>query len=123
MTHQQPEHYIPTYVSDQEKASWGQSSMLWGTPPRVVVNAKSTVLAYILWFFLGSLGIHKFYLNAPFMGVLYLVLFGVGALTSGIFIGFIPLGIWAILMFIDIFTIPLRVRILNSIATARANRF
>ncbi len=123
MTHQQPEHHIPTYVSNQEKASWGQSNVLWGAPPRVVVNSKSMVIAYLLWFFLGWLGIHKFYLNAPFMGILYLALFGIGSLTSGILIGFIPLGIWGLLMLIDIFTIPVRVSLLNSIATARANRF
>lgn len=123
MTHQQPEHHIPTYVSNQEKASWGQSNVLWGAPPRVVVNSKSMVLAYVLWFFLGTLGIHKFYLNAPFMGILYLILNATGWLLSVIFLGWIPWILLGILLLIDIFTIPVRVSLLNSIATARANRF
>lgn len=118
----QPEHYIPTPLSDQEKAGWGRSNVLWGGTPQVVVKSKSSVVAYLLWFFFGWLGIHKFYLNAPIMGIIYLALFGVGSLTAAIFIGYIPLFFWALLMFIDIFTIPLRVRILNAIATARANQ-
>ncbi|WP_239478988.1 hypothetical protein [Rothia sp. ZJ1223] len=56
------------------------------------------------------------------MGIIYLALFGIGSLTVALFIGYIPLFLWGFLMFIDIFTIPLRVRILNAIATARANQ-
>lgn len=42
---------------------------------------KSTGLAYLLWFFLGTLGIHKFYVGKIGMGILYLLL-GVAAWTS-----------------------------------------
>ena len=58
---------------------------------------KSSGTAYALWFFLGFLGIHKFYLSKPFMGIIC-------ALTFGLF-GF---G-W----FIDLFTIPTQVRSAN----------
>jgi hypothetical protein len=42
---------------------------------------KSKTNAYLLWFFLGGFGAHKFYLKKPVMGVLYLFtlgLFGIG---------------------------------------------
>jgi TM2 domain-containing membrane protein YozV len=42
---------------------------------------KSTGLAYLLWFLLGTLGIHKLYIGKIGMGVLYLVL-GIAAWIS-----------------------------------------
>lgn len=38
---------------------------------------KSTTTAYLLWFFLGILGAHKFYLGKTGMGILYLFTFGI----------------------------------------------
>jgi hypothetical protein len=35
-------------------------------------GSKSMLVAYILWFFFGPLGIHRFYLNRTVTGVLYL---------------------------------------------------
>ncbi|MCL1991576.1 MAG: NINE protein [Spirochaetes bacterium] len=46
---------------------------------------KSKATAYILWFFLGILGGHKFYLGRTGMGLLYLFtggLFGIGWLVD-----------------------------------------
>ncbi len=58
---------------------------------------RSVGVAYILWFFFGILGVHKFYLGKPIIGVLYLF-------TAGLlFIG------W----FIDLFTIPGQVQRAN----------
>jgi len=74
---------------------------------------KSTGVAYLLWFFLGWLGIHKFYLNQTALGVLYLCLFLGGFLGLFIIIGVIPLLVWGILMIIDIFLIPDRVNQMN----------
>ena len=48
---------------------------------------KSFVIAVLLWFFLGILGIHRFYLGHIGMGVLYLLtggLCGIGWLIDGI---------------------------------------
>jgi len=60
---------------------------------------KSKSTAYILWFFLGIFGAHKFYLNKVGMGVLYLF-------TGGIF------GIgW----FIDLFTLGSQVDTYNAL--------
>lgn len=46
---------------------------------------KSKTTAYLLWFFLGVLGIHKFYLGKTGMGILYLLtggLCGIGLLVD-----------------------------------------
>jgi len=48
---------------------------------------KSKVLTVILWLFLGGIGIHRFYLGYPFIGLLYLFtggLFGIGWIIDGI---------------------------------------
>ncbi len=58
---------------------------------------KSTLVAYILCFFLGLLGAHKLYLRRPFLALLYLF-------TAGLFVvGWI----------IDLFTLREQVDICN----------
>ncbi|MAT82632.1 MAG: hypothetical protein CMJ29_13430 [Phycisphaerae bacterium] len=58
---------------------------------------RSTPVAYLLWFFFGLLGVHRFYLGRPISGVIYL-------LTGGVFlIGWI----------LDLILIPGMVRITN----------
>jgi hypothetical protein len=61
------------------------------------MNMKSKGIAYLLWFFCGLFGAHKFYLGRPFMGVLYLC-------TGGLF----TIG-W----FFDLFTLGRQVDIAN----------
>ena len=39
-------------------------------------NNKNVLLAYVLWFFLGLLGGHRFYLNQVGMGIFYVLTFG-----------------------------------------------
>jgi len=58
---------------------------------------KSLLLSYVLWFFGGLFGLHKFYLGRPLLGLLYFF-------TGGLFmIGWI----------VDFFTLPRQVRITN----------
>lgn len=51
---------------------------------------KSKLTAYLLWFFLGFWGAHKFYLNKTGMGILYLFTFGIFGV--GWFIDLFTLG-------------------------------
>ncbi|PVH28074.1 hypothetical protein DDE20_14950 [Pararhodobacter oceanensis] len=73
---------------------------------RVSNDAKSPVIAYVLWFFLGGLGGHRFYLGRVGSAVIMLALFVVGILTLGLFIGVVPLGIVGIWILVDAFLIP-----------------
>lgn len=78
-------------------------------------RSKNIWIAYVLWFFFGGLGGHRYYLNrvpsAIFMtallvaGLLMLPLFGFG------FVLLAPLAIWAV---IDAFLIPGMVNRFNS---------
>ncbi|MGI4878020.1 MAG: NINE protein [Janthinobacterium lividum] len=53
---------------------------------------KSTVLAYVLWFFLGSLGVHRFYAAATRSGLILLAihLAGWAAITAAWLQGGLP---------------------------------
>ena len=63
------------------------------------MQAKSKGVAYLLWFFFGLIGLHKFYLGKVGMGVIYLF-------TGGIFgIGWI----------IDLFTLGNQVDLYNAL--------
>ncbi|WPZ35704.1 TM2 domain-containing protein [Thalassobaculum sp. OXR-137] len=71
-------------------------------------NKKSVLIAYLLWFFLGTFAVHRFYLGAHKSALVMLamwVIFGaLSGITFGIF-GFLLL-IPAIWWFLDLFLIP-----------------
>ncbi|WP_156291498.1 TM2 domain-containing protein [Oceanobacillus salinisoli] len=67
---------------------------------------KSIALAYVLWFFLGQIGIHRFYTGRVGTGIIQLLLGISGWATSWILIGYLPLTVLWIWLFIDIFLIP-----------------
>ena len=60
-------------------------------------NQKSTAAAYLLWFFLGFLGAHRFYAGRTGSGVamllLWVVSFALTFIAIGVF-GFVALGLW-----------------------------
>ncbi|WP_295711721.1 NINE protein [Mucilaginibacter sp.] len=60
---------------------------------------KSKSTAYILWFFFGVIGVHKFYLNKTGMGILY----------------FFTLGLFGIGWIIDLFTLGSQVDTYNAL--------
>lgn len=73
---------------------------------RVTNDAKSPVVAYLLWFFLGGFGAHRFYLGRSGSGAAQLILTIIGAVTLFFIVGaFILLanGIWIL---VDAFLIP-----------------
>lgn len=74
-------------------------------------STKSKVAAALLAFFLGYLGIHRFYLGHTNTGIAMLVLWIVGSITVWFVIGVIPLavvGIWGFVDFIRILVGGLR---------------
>lgn len=73
---------------------------------RVTNEAKSTGAAYLIWFFLGFLGVHRFYLGRSGSGAAMLVLTILGWLTFVFGVGIailIGAGLWVI---VDAFLIP-----------------
>lgn len=73
---------------------------------RLANEKKSTGVAYLLWFFLGGFGGHRFYLGRTGSGAAMLALMILGILFSAVGVGvFIVLGVglWAL---IDAFLIP-----------------
>lgn len=70
--------------------------------------AKSTAVAYVLWFFLGLLGIHHFYLGRNGWGLAYLL---TTLLLGWVFgLGFLLVGVGCL---VDLFLIPSYTRAAN----------
>ncbi|MBU1307357.1 MAG: TM2 domain-containing protein [Alphaproteobacteria bacterium] len=59
------------------------------------IEKKSLVAAYVLWFFLGYVGAHRFYLGRPLSGFVMLALSAVTLLLS-----FVSFGILGFLWFV-----------------------
>ena len=72
---------------------------------RVTNEAKSVGAAYLLWFFLGTLGAHRFYLGRTGSAVAQLILCVVGWLTTFLIIGFALLTVLGIWWIVDAFLI------------------
>lgn len=75
-------------------------------PIATQTQSRSLVIAYLLWFFLGGFGVHRFYLGHTRSGLYMLGLCIVSAILSIIVIGalgYIALGIWWL---VDAFLIP-----------------
>lgn len=73
---------------------------------RYDANKKSMLIAYLLAIFVGTLGLHRFYLGEKNTAIAQLVMTIAGWLTIWIFIGALPLmavGIWVL---VDLFLIP-----------------
>ena len=75
---------------------------------------KSTGIAYLLWFFLGLLGVHRFYLGSTGVGIVILVCSLLGLLTFGIMT-----LVSLLVLFIDMFTIPGQVQRYNEALIGR----
>lgn len=76
---------------------------------RVANEAKSVGLAYVLWFFFGSFGLHRFYLGVTWEAWLIPVLIWGGlllALAGGFPPGIALSGIGGLIVLFDLFFIP-----------------
>ena len=67
---------------------------------------KSVGVAYLLWFFVGYLGGHRFYAGKTGTAIFQLLLTIFGACTVMFGIGFFVLGIVGLWILIDAFLIP-----------------
>ena len=85
-------------------------------------SKKSTGVAYLLWFFTGAFGGHRFYIGRTGSAVTQLILNVLGwllLLAAGIgALFFVALGVW---LLIDLFTIPSMVAGHNSALMSRLN--
>lgn len=95
----QPQHAAQPQPAAQPQVIVVQQPQQMATGPQIIPTGsrKDTTVAYLLWFFLGWLGIHRFYTGHIGTGVLWLL---TGALCG---FGWI----------IDIFLIPGMVREAN----------
>ena len=71
-------------------------------------KAKSTGAAYLLWFFLGGFGAHRFYVGSIGIGFLVLI-----STIVGVFL-LLPLVITGLVCLYDLFTLPSQVERYNS---------
>ena len=85
-------------------------------------NKKSLGVTYLLWFFLGTLGGHRFYMGKTGSAIAILALTLLGALLSLLGVGVIMLAVAVIWVLVDAFLIPGWVRNKNTLlATSLAN--
>lgn len=72
------------------------------------IEKKSLLAAYVLWFFLGYIGAHRFYLGRPLSGFIMLAISGVTLLLTVVSFGVLgflwfAIGLWWL---IDALLIP-----------------
>jgi TM2 domain-containing membrane protein YozV len=75
---------------------------------------KNSAVAYLLWFFLGGFGIHRFYLGQTKTAIIMLVLTVLGYLTLVFIIGVILLAAVGVWWIVDAFLIPGLIRQANA---------
>ncbi|WP_426957357.1 TM2 domain-containing protein [Muricoccus radiodurans] len=84
---------------------------------------RSVPIAYILWLFLGGMGLHRFYVGRTFSGGLMLAITLLSLLFTLVLIGLFGLALVAIWWLVDAFLIPGMVQDRNAaIAASRTAR-
>ncbi len=73
---------------------------------RYHAGAKSLIVAYLAWFFLGYGGVHRMYLGRWISGLLMLGVFVMSWVLSLIFIGYIGLGFILLWWALDALLMP-----------------
>lgn len=93
-----------------------------GRMMRYDANKKSLLVAYLLWFFLGFLAAHRFYLGATTSALILVALWVIGMALSVILIGHVILLIPALWWVVDAFLIPGLVSARNNSLIAEIER-
>ncbi len=62
---------------------------------------KDMVLAYIIWFFLGTFGVHRLYIGKTISGILMAIFHICAWALTIVFVGFIGLAIIGVIWLID----------------------
>ena len=65
-----------------------------------------TIVVYVVWFFLGMLGVHRFVTGHVGSGLLMLALNGLGWLTFWFGLGFLIWGLLGVWWLVDALLIP-----------------
>jgi len=76
-------------------------------------NKRSTLVAYLLWFFLGWFALHRFYAGKTGSGLTMLVISLVSWALTAVLIGYFGLTFIALWLLIDAFLIPGMIRDYN----------
>lgn len=108
-----PQQYAPAPYAQHPMGGDAQRMMIYDA------NKKSTTTAFLLWFFLGMFGAHRFYLDRSGSGAAQLLLTIGSWLLMIVFIGFFTLigvGLWVL---VDAFMISDWVREYNNRLIAR----
>ena len=89
---------------------------------RYDANKRSAGIAYLLWFFLGWLGAHRFYLGRLLSGALMLILTAISTVLTIVVIGHFGLFIVGAWWLVDALLIPGMTRSYNERLIARLSR-
>lgn len=82
-------------------------------------NKKSLIVAYLLWWFLGFFGAHRFYLGRIGSGLLMLLVSAVSWVLTFVVIGYLGVAFIGLWWLIDAFLIPSMARRHNMHLIAR----
>lgn len=80
----------------------------------VQAQGKNMIVAYLLWWFLGWAGAHRYYLRRPVSGTIQLALSVIGFITLYILVGAAFLLVWGIWWLSDVYFVQKYVSQINT---------
>ena len=81
---------------------------------------KETSVAYLLWFFLGEFGAHRFYLGKTGSAIAMLLIVLISIPLAFVFVGYLGFFTVFVWWIVDAFLIPGWIRTHNDLARRRA---